>query len=51
MKASLSAASAGDDLDDGERAFAGQRRDYMVEQACRLARRAAEAAKVKAEFL
>lgn len=44
-------ALADDYIDDGERAFAGQLRDYVVEQATRLTRLAGEAAKMKLEFL
>jgi serine/threonine-protein kinase HipA len=44
-------ALADDYVDDAERAFAGQLRDYVVGQAHRLARLASEAVKVKAEDL
>jgi len=44
-------ALADDYIDKGERAFAGQLRDFVVEQAYRLTRLASEAAKIKAEFL
>ena len=44
-------ALAGDYIDDGERAFAGQLRDFVVGQAVRLTKLAGEAAKIKPEFL
>jgi len=44
-------ALAGDYIDDGERAFAGQLRDFVMGQATRLTKLAGEAAKIKAEFL
>ncbi|MBW8828527.1 MAG: HipA domain-containing protein [Burkholderiales bacterium] len=44
-------ALADDYIDDGERAFAGQLRDFVVGQATRLTRLASEAAKIKPEFL
>jgi serine/threonine-protein kinase HipA len=44
-------AKADDYIDDGERAFAGQLSDFVVEQASRLTKLAAEAAKIKPEFL
>lgn len=44
-------ALADDYIDDGERAFAAQLRDFVVGQATRLTRLAGEAAKIKAEFL
>jgi len=44
-------ALADDYIDDGERAFAGQLRDFVVGQATRLTRLAGEAAKLKPEFL
>ena len=44
-------ALADDYIDDGERAFAGQLRDFVVEQATRLTRLAGEASKIKPEFL
>lgn len=44
-------ALADDYIDDGERAFALQLRDFVVGQATRLTKLAAEAAKIKAEFL
>jgi serine/threonine-protein kinase HipA len=40
-----------DYIDDGERAFAVQLRDFVMGQAIRLSRLAAEAAKIKPEFL
>jgi len=40
-----------DYIDDGERAFAGQIRDFVVVQAARLTVLASEAAKTRAEFL
>jgi serine/threonine-protein kinase HipA len=40
-----------DYIDDDERAFAGQLRDFVVGQASRLTKLADEAAKIKAEFL
>ena len=44
-------ALADDYIDDDERAFAGQLRDFVVGQATRLTRLAGEAAKIKTEFL
>lgn len=44
-------ALADDYIDDGERAFAVQLRDFVVGQASRLTKLAAEAAKIKPEFL
>jgi len=44
-------ALADDYIDDGERAFAGQLRDFVVEQASRLTQLATEAAKIKLAFL
>ena len=44
-------ALADDYIDDAERAFAGQLRDYVVEQAARLTRLAGEAAKIKPALL
>jgi len=44
-------AMADDYIDDDERAFAGQLRDFVVGQATRLTRLAAESAKIKPEFL
>jgi serine/threonine-protein kinase HipA len=44
-------ALADDYIDDDERAFAGQLRDFVVGQASRLTKLADEAAKIKAEFL
>jgi serine/threonine-protein kinase HipA len=44
-------ASVNDYIDDDERAFAGQLRDFVVGQASRLTKLADEAAKIKAEFL
>ncbi len=44
-------ALAGDYIDDGERAFAGQLRDFVMGQATRLTKLAGEAAKIKPEFL
>lgn len=40
-----------DYADEGERAFAGQLRDFVVGQASRLTKLAAEAAKIRPEFL
>ncbi|MBB3196001.1 HipA domain-containing protein [Roseateles terrae] len=44
-------AQADDYVDDGERAFAGKLRDFVMGQATRLARLTSEAAKIKPEFL
>jgi serine/threonine-protein kinase HipA len=44
-------ALADDYIGDGERAFAGQLRDFVVEQAARLTQLAGEAAEIKPEFL
>jgi serine/threonine-protein kinase HipA len=44
-------ALADDYVDDGERAFAGQLRDFVMGQAARLTQLAGEAAKIKPEFL
>ncbi len=44
-------ALADDYIDEGERAFAGQLRDFVVGQANRLTKLAAEAAKIKPKFL
>jgi len=44
-------ALANDYIDDDERAFAGQLRDFVMAQATRLTRLAGEAAKIRAEFL
>ena len=44
-------AQADDYIDDGERAFAGQLRDFIVGQATRLTMLAGEAAKKKPEYL
>jgi serine/threonine-protein kinase HipA len=44
-------ALADDYIDDGERAFAVQLRDFVADQAMRLTRIAGEAAKIKREFL
>jgi serine/threonine-protein kinase HipA len=44
-------ALADDYIDDSERAFAGQLRDFVVGQATRLTRLAGEAPKIKLEFL
>lgn len=44
-------ALADDYIDDGERAFAVQLRDFVVGQATRLTKLAGEAAKIKPEFL
>jgi serine/threonine-protein kinase HipA len=44
-------ALVGDYIDDDERAFARQLRDFVVGQAARLTKLADEAAKIKAEFL
>ena len=44
-------AQADDYIDDGERAFAGQLRDFVVGQAARLTRLAGEAAKIKPDLL
>ncbi len=44
-------ALAADYFDDGERAFAGELRDYVVRQAARLIRLAGEAARMKPEDL
>lgn len=44
-------ALAEDYIDDGERAFAVQLRDFVMGQATRLTKLAGEAAKIKAEFL
>ena len=44
-------ALADDYIDDDERAFAGQLRDFVVGQATRLTKLADEAAKIKTEFL
>jgi len=44
-------ALADDYIDEGERAFAGRLRDFVVEQASRLTKLAGEAAKIKPEFL
>ncbi len=44
-------ALADDYIDDGERAFASQLRDFVVAQANRLTELASDAAKIKPEFL
>ncbi len=44
-------ALADDYVDDGERAFAGQLRDYIVGQAAGLTKLAVEATKIRGEFL
>lgn len=44
-------ALAGDYVNDGGRAFAGQLRDFVIGQATRLTKLTGEAAKIKADFL
>ena len=44
-------ALSADYIDNGERAFAAQLRDFVVEQATRLTKLAGDAAKIKPEFL
>lgn len=40
-----------DYVDDGERAFAGRLRDFVIEQAAKLTKLASDAAKIKDEYL
>ena len=51
MEHASAQALAEDYNDDGERAFAGQLRDFVLEQASRLTKLASEAAKIKDQFL
>jgi len=51
MKHAPAQAQADDYIDGGERAFAGQLRDFVVGQATRLTKLAGEASKIKPEFL
>lgn len=51
MQHASAQALADDYVDDGERAFAGQLRDFVMAQAARLTQLAGEAAKIKPEFL
>ena len=51
MKHAPAQALADDYVDGGERAFAGQVRDFVMAQAARLTQLAAEAAKIKPEYL
>ena len=46
-----SQALAEDYIDDGELAFAGQLRDFVLEQASRLTKLASAAVKIKEQFL
>ena len=51
MEQAPTQALAHDYVDDGERAFAGQVRDFVLRQATRLTKLAGEALKIKDEFL